>query len=681
MAVPPDVAAALGERGLTDLAEVGRGGFSVVYRATQDAFDRTVAVKVISRLDLDETARRHFERECKAMGRLSSHPHIVTLYDAAVLPSGMPYLVMEYLEAGSLADRLRRDGPLPAEDVARVGTEVADALQAAHDAGLVHRDVKPGNILCGTRDEAKLSDFGIAAIGTTSSATATLAATWAHAAPEVFQGKRPTTASDIYSLGSTLYELLVGHPAFVDGDDDSIAAIAYRAVHEPTPDLREEGVPDSLAEVIETAIAKDPSKRHTTADEMAVDLRETGTARAGAAMPPETKGRTPSVTEPDARDFGAPTRRRSSTDLVGTSYSTSLHESRTRNSKDKTVSREAATSARRSVRTGARTEPKQVSSSSLGTRQGKRGFAGGPAVIVIGVSGAGVAVLGLLSSSVPLVMLGLGTLAVATLVAVVTRIAPLLARPARHGARRRPASRLGTAAMGIGTAIVVLGLLSSGLPLLLLGSGIFLPGAVVALRAAGPGPKRHRIGLLLVMFAVAAAVYVLGWITGRLLSGREPPQRNTVVTTMADVSGPDDEVRPPSQVRVLVLNAARIEGAAEVITERLKIMQYRTLTGGNAPTQDETVVYYNTGYQAEAAALAPLVSDIALAQALPEPTPFPALWNRGSRPHRGDRHLLLAGRVDTRAWWIGPVKTRHRGGAVGWRGPATRSRGAVATTG
>ena len=150
--------------GFAGLEEIGRGGFAVVYRAWQPAFDRQVALKVLTLLDLDDRALRRFERECRSAGRLSWHPHIVVVFDAGTTDEGRPFLAMEYLEDGSLADRIKRDGRLPRQDAVASAIQVAGALQTAHDQGVLHRDVKPENVLVDRFGGSKLADFGIASV-------------------------------------------------------------------------------------------------------------------------------------------------------------------------------------------------------------------------------------------------------------------------------------------------------------------------------------------------------------------------------------------------------------------------------------------------------------------------------------------------------------------------------------
>jgi serine/threonine protein kinase len=148
--------------GYQDVEQIGAGGFGAVYRARQPAFDRTVAVKVLNgRLD-DEATLRRFQRECQALGSVSSHPNIVPVYDAGGTPQGQPYMVMAFIRRGSLAQRLAVAGRLPWTEVAELGVKLAGALHSAHLAGVLHRDIKPENILVSDYGEPLLADFGIA---------------------------------------------------------------------------------------------------------------------------------------------------------------------------------------------------------------------------------------------------------------------------------------------------------------------------------------------------------------------------------------------------------------------------------------------------------------------------------------------------------------------------------------
>lgn len=247
--------------GYRDLQRVGRGGFSVVYRARQDRFDRVVALKILS-VDLtDSQVRRRFLREVTLTSRLTGHPHVVTVLDSGVTAAGRPYLAMEYFDRGSLADRLAAEGPLPLADVLRVGVKLAGALGAAHREGILHRDVKPQNILVSRYGEPALTDFGTArpfdALDVTSR---TEALTPYHAAPEVLRGEPPTVACDVYSLGSTLYQLLAGRPAY--RGDGGIAALLLRILREDLPPIARAEVPAPVTAVLATAMAKEAGHRY-----------------------------------------------------------------------------------------------------------------------------------------------------------------------------------------------------------------------------------------------------------------------------------------------------------------------------------------------------------------------------------------------------------------------------------
>jgi len=271
------VAVDLGIDGLGPGTPIGKGGFGTVYRAEQPAFRRTVAVKVLDGT-LDPAAQRRFERECQAMGSLSDHPGIVTVFDAGVTATGAPYLVMAFQPGGSLADRLATEGALGWEEGLRVGVEVAEALAAAHRRDVLHRDVKPANILLSTYGHAQLADFGIARVaGLTQTRGDQVTASLLYAPPEILDGRPPDPVSDVYSLGATLFEVLSGRAAFAKGPDDSVAALLARITTHPVPDLRPHGVPEAVAKVVEDAMAKDPDRRPSSATELARCLGEAAT--------------------------------------------------------------------------------------------------------------------------------------------------------------------------------------------------------------------------------------------------------------------------------------------------------------------------------------------------------------------------------------------------------------------
>ena len=266
--------AGLGIAGLEDEVLIGRGGFAVVYRAYQPAFRRTVAVKVVSVARVDALTRERFERECQAMGLLSEHPGIVTVLDAGFLDDGRPYLVMAYMTHGSMEDRLEDRGPLGWEDATRVGVKLAGALDTAHQTGVIHRDVKPANVLISQYGEPQLSDFGIARVaGGPETTSGVITASLAFAPPEVIEGQHPTVRSDVYSLAATLYALLDGRSAF-QRPGESIGALINRVLNEPPDDLRLKGVPEPVWDVIARGLEKDPEARFGSAADLGRGLRD-----------------------------------------------------------------------------------------------------------------------------------------------------------------------------------------------------------------------------------------------------------------------------------------------------------------------------------------------------------------------------------------------------------------------
>lgn len=269
--------------GYDELDEIARGGFGVVYRAQHTELNRVVAVKVLSRVELDDAAVVRFDRERRAMGALSWHPHIVVVHDSGQTAEGYPFLVMEYLERGSLADEIEAGGPLPWQTAVALTIEVAGALQVAHDADLLHRDLKPANIMRGPYGEAKLTDFGIVG-GADGGQTATgmVSFTLGHAAPEVLQGERATSLSDVYSLGSTLFELLTGRAPFLRAGEETIVPAVMRTINEPVPDLSEVDLPSALVDAVTMAMAKAPSERPATVAAFAQLLQ---TVQRGAGVP------------------------------------------------------------------------------------------------------------------------------------------------------------------------------------------------------------------------------------------------------------------------------------------------------------------------------------------------------------------------------------------------------------
>ena len=264
-----------------DAEHVAHGGMGGVYRATDTQLGRDVAIKVLSeRYADDESIRERFKREALAAARLSASPNTVTIFDVGEW-EGRPYIVMELLEGGTLEDRIRAEGAQDPADAVRWLEEAAQALDAAHAAGVVHRDVKPGNLLLDGRGEVRVGDFGVAsAVGLDSmTMTGTVLGTAGYLSPEQAKGQRATPASDRYALGVVAFELLTGSRPYVS---DSPTAEAAAHVHAPIPYPSRFGdVPPEVDPVLQRALAKDPGDRFSTAGEFVAALRDALSRAAG----------------------------------------------------------------------------------------------------------------------------------------------------------------------------------------------------------------------------------------------------------------------------------------------------------------------------------------------------------------------------------------------------------------
>ncbi|MFX0581214.1 protein kinase domain-containing protein [Nocardia nepalensis] len=268
------LAAELAAAGFFDAEEIGRGGFGVVYRCVERSLDRLVAVKVLTSEFRGED-RERFVREQQALGRLSGHPNIVQILQADITSTGQPFIVMPFHSSGSLETRLRTSGPVPWDEVLSIGERIAGALDAAHAAGTIHRDVKPANILVTDYGEPQLADFGIARVGGGfETSTGHITGTPAFTAPEVLSGAQPSPVTDIYSLAATLFCLLTGHAAFERRTGETVMAQFLRMTTEPIPDLSATAIPAEAVAAIESAMALDPAARPESAAAYRNLLRE-----------------------------------------------------------------------------------------------------------------------------------------------------------------------------------------------------------------------------------------------------------------------------------------------------------------------------------------------------------------------------------------------------------------------
>ena len=254
--------------------KIGSGGMSSVYRAFDPTLERWVAIKLMHRdISHDPDQLERFRREARAVAQLN-HPHVVTVIDAGE-DDGAPYIVFEYVEGETLKDRIRRLGRLPVSEAVAYAIEIGRALEAAHASRLVHRDVKPQNVLIDPDGRAKVTDFGIArsleAQGLT--ATGRVLGTTDYVSPEQALGHEVTGQSDIYSLGVVLYEMLTGEVPY---KADTQVAVAMKHVRDPLPDVqrRRPEISASLAAVVEHATAKETQNRYQDVGQMVHDLEE-----------------------------------------------------------------------------------------------------------------------------------------------------------------------------------------------------------------------------------------------------------------------------------------------------------------------------------------------------------------------------------------------------------------------
>jgi eukaryotic-like serine/threonine-protein kinase len=263
---------------------IDAGGAGEVWRATDERLGRDVAVKILG-ADADEAFRSRFADEARRAAAIS-HPNVVTVFDEG-REGGDSFMVMEFVRGKTLRDIIAERGPLPAHEAARIVSQIAAALDAAHEAGVIHCDVKPANVIVDDQGRAKLTDFGVARAAR-GPKEHELIGTARYIAPERVAGDPPTERSDIYSLGLVAFECLAGRPAFSDMDTDELLRQRLDA---PAPSLRSArvGVNDEVDRVVRGALAREPADRPATAGAFARALQsaiEHGDATTPLAAPP-----------------------------------------------------------------------------------------------------------------------------------------------------------------------------------------------------------------------------------------------------------------------------------------------------------------------------------------------------------------------------------------------------------
>ena len=253
---------------------LGGGGMAQVFLARDEVLDRDVALKILrERYAHDEPFVERFRREARSAAALN-HPNIVQVYDQGHTEDGDHYIAMEYVPGGTLAQRIKREGPLDPREAAGLASRVAEALAVAHGRGIIHRDIKPQNVLLTASGEPKVADFGIAraASANTMTETSLILGTASYMSPEQVRGERVGPSSDLYSLGVVLYEMLTGEPPYTA---ENPLATAMKHVEEPPRHPRDAnpGIPEGLDALTVKLLAKDPGDRYASAAELAEDLR------------------------------------------------------------------------------------------------------------------------------------------------------------------------------------------------------------------------------------------------------------------------------------------------------------------------------------------------------------------------------------------------------------------------
>lgn len=265
-------AADLGLDGLSEVSLIGSGGSSTVYRARQDDLDRTVAVKVVHAAWSIET-RERFDHERRVTGRLSGHAAVVPIFETGMTTRGEPYLLMPFYPRGSLFRLMRDRGPLAWREAAFILEALAGAVADCHEDGIVHRDVKPGNVMLTRHLQPRLADFGITLPAGEVAAGGGVAYTPSYSPPEAFGPVTVQPTIDVYGLGATLWALLAGRAPFTGPDEAVDASVVMTRAEAGDVEPPSATTPEPILAVIRRAMATDPAGRPADAGEFAAELR------------------------------------------------------------------------------------------------------------------------------------------------------------------------------------------------------------------------------------------------------------------------------------------------------------------------------------------------------------------------------------------------------------------------
>ena len=273
------IVAELEAEGYQDAEPIGRGGFSVVSRCREPSLDRVVAIKVLSS-DPDDLDLERFDREQRAMGRVSGHPNIVPVLHSGLTFAGRPYIVMPYHSRDTLGSWIKGHGPRAVHEALTIGVRLAGALETAHRAGVLHRDIRAPQRLAHLLRGTATRHFGVARIAGSRETAANILVRSTSYTARNFEGHAASISADVYSLAATVFALINGDPPFPFRQGENPIAFVRRVTAGPIPDLRAKGVPDPICSALELGLNIDPARRPSSAEALGETLRAAGAIRA-----------------------------------------------------------------------------------------------------------------------------------------------------------------------------------------------------------------------------------------------------------------------------------------------------------------------------------------------------------------------------------------------------------------